>query len=213
MDGKFESSDKQLEDIYKQLESIHRKLSQDNCCIKSYPNKNSLWEQFLPAVLIMKNIELLNKQANDLLKQTSSESQKETPNEVPKENSSKAGPEEIVPNSKFKESEDGSPGELAVDIIKLRDQILLAKLSCNDGKKSILNSLYEELGRILKTNGIEELDSQKVFNSEWNTVVDVKSTNIKEMDNTIADICRPGYKMGGKIIRAQEVVVYRYEHR
>lgn len=207
MEDKFETSNKQLEDIYKQMKNIYEKLSHDNKDIKSYANKNSLWEQFLPAVLMMKNIELLNKEMEGLLKLL-----KETEIEAPKETvSHKEDHGKAILESKYKNIETENPGELAADIIKLRDQILIAKLSCNEMQKNMLNNLNEELGRILKSNGIDELPFEKAFNKELQAIVDVKITDIKELDNTVAEICRPGYRRNGKIIRAQEVVIYKCE--
>lgn len=218
MKGGFDSINKQFEAIDEQLRDIYGKLSQEKEPIKEYIKGNSLWEKVLTGVLLIKNIELVNNQMKELLDLTHSLGAIE---EDKTEGTTNPMPDKIYNPSQEKlqtleveENKDISKyetSELALDIIKLRDQIFIANDSCTDKQQKMLTSLYEELGRILKINGIESLEESGVFNSQYHTVIDTKATNQIQLNNTIAETYRPGYKIKNKIIRAQEVVIYKFK--
>lgn len=112
-----------------------------------------------------------------------------------------------------KNNENMSPEPLALDIIKLRDQLLVAKYSSDEKTLKFINSLYKETGRILNTYGIESLEEVGAFNSQYHTIVDTKETDNLELKDKIAESYRPGYRMNGKVIRSQEVVLYAYAEK
>jgi molecular chaperone GrpE (heat shock protein) len=207
MNSNFEATNKHFAGIYEQLKDIYEKLSREKGDIKEYLKGNSLWEQIFPGVLLMKNIELINSQMQDLLNLTHSLGRMED-DKVKLIDSTE---DEMQGSQEEYDNLQNTENELALDIIKLRDQIFIAKYSCSEKQQKILLSLYEELGRILKINGIEPLEEEKIFNSQYHIVIDTKVTDKIQLNNTIAETYRPGYKINGKILRAQEVVLYRYE--
>lgn len=209
MNYNLETTNRQFEDIYEQLKAVYEKLSKERGEIKEYVNGNSMWGQILPAVLLMKNIELINSQMQDLLNLTHSLGKVEENNDTAA-NSYEDNTIPSVEENGDSNSED-KLSALALDIIKLRDQIFIAKYNCSDKQKKVLLSIYEELGRILKINGIEPLEEGNIFNSQYHTVIETKTTDKIQLNNTIAAIYRPGYRIKSKVLRTQEVVLYKYE--
>lgn len=206
----FEPANKQYEVIYDQLREVYSKLSQEKGQVKEYFKSNIIWEQVFPGVLLMKNIELINKHMKELLDMSFSLGKIE---ENHMEEISNSMENEIQQPSLEGEKKitNEEVSELALDIIKLRDQILIARYGYDDKRQRILASVYEELGRILKVNGIEPLEEKELFNSEYHIIIGTKVTNNIKLDNTIAEIYRPGYRTKNKILRAQEVVIYKYD--
>ncbi|MDP4089729.1 MAG: nucleotide exchange factor GrpE [Bacillota bacterium] len=216
MDDYLQDINSQLEDIDSKLLGVYTTLSHQKSSLKNSIKGKSLWEEIFPGVLIMKNIELLNQRLDEILKLTSSLSSFDRPEAESltaapsvSEPKTAAEPEAGQETSPAKLKAEGLD-PLILDIIRLRDQLLIARYNCDENQQRILTSLYEELGRILRVNGVESLESEKIFNKQYHAVVEVKKTDRPELNNTIADTCRPGYRYKGEVIRAQEVILYRY---
>ncbi|QZY56859.1 nucleotide exchange factor GrpE [Crassaminicella profunda] len=110
-----------------------------------------------------------------------------------------------------KENNQENVTKLASDIIGLRDQILIFLSEADEREKRIVSSFYKELGRILERNGIKSLENTGEFNEAYQTIVGIRSTKVKALDNTVAEIFRPGYKLKDGYIRSQEIILYQYK--
>lgn len=113
--------------------------------------------------------------------------------------------------SKFRERPQNldSMYPLGLDVIKLRDQLLIAKFGAEDDTAKMITDIYNELGRLLYLNGIEPIEDAGAFNKNRHMVIDICYTENLSLNNTIAETFRPGYCTKHKVIRPQEVILYK----
>lgn len=100
---------------------------------------------------------------------------------------------------------------LAQAIIQLRDQMLYFKSGAAGDAIKVLDSLYQQTGRLLSKNGIVPIEDSGVINPERHKVLSVKITRDVLLKNTIAETIQPGYIIGGELFRPQEVIIYKPE--
>lgn len=100
-------------------------------------------------------------------------------------------------------------------LITFRDGILMKEgLAESQGEQklqSMLASLMIETANILEKNQVIILDQKGVFDSSKQIVVDIVETTEEALQNTIAQVFRPGYSFEDEMIRPQEVVLYKYK--
>jgi molecular chaperone GrpE (heat shock protein) len=182
-----------------------------------------LWDKVFPSIILKKNIEEINSQLNELLRittklQDDSLSDKRVINEVNSNDDFmdlNITDQEILQEKVDTEEKQiiRGPDELALDIIKLRDQLIIAKEYADENTKKNLNNIYKEIGRILDNHGIESIDEVGDFNCQYQTIVETRDTDNIDLKDRIAESYKPGYRMNGKIIRAQEIIIYSYSSK
>lgn len=94
------------------------------------------------------------------------------------------------------------------ETIELVDWLLLARSEANEAVKPILDRILSRLRTILESSDITVLEEKGLFDASLHKVVHVLPTNDPEIENTIAEVVRPGYAMNERIIRSQEVIIY-----
>lgn len=99
-------------------------------------------------------------------------------------------------------------------LIAFRDSIVLRDGLASNGEQvdgnKLLTSLLKETARILEKNGVKPLEEKGDFDSSIQIVTDVVDTDKKELHDTVSHVFRAGYVFGNKMIRPQEVILYRY---
>ncbi|WP_050766038.1 nucleotide exchange factor GrpE [Synechococcus sp. PCC 7335] len=103
---------------------------------------------------------------------------------------------------------ESKPSSTAMELIKLRDWVLLAQSSSTSLTTEALSEIYKRLGHTLELEDITPLEMTGKFNYDQQQVVDTKVTHDPELEETICSTVRPGYLFDGKLIRPQEVTVY-----
>lgn len=102
------------------------------------------------------------------------------------------------------------PTGAALELIKLRDYVLMANPEDLAVAHKILESLYRKLGQLLEKEGLTPLEATGAFNYERQQVVETEETDDPNLDEMVADTVRPGYSFNERLIRPQEVIVYTY---
>lgn len=100
--------------------------------------------------------------------------------------------------------------EALVDsLMTFRDQMMFFMDNTqNEDIIKLLQNLYKESGRIATGNGVELLNSNGPFSTDSQIVKSTVSTEDKALIETVCVTLRDGYKINGKIIRPQEIVLY-----
>jgi molecular chaperone GrpE (heat shock protein) len=99
--------------------------------------------------------------------------------------------------------------ELVASIMTFRDQMMYFKdNSQNEDMKTLLQNLYKESGRIVAKSGVELLNGDGAFSTDTQIVKGTVTTEVKELAETIQSTVRDGYRMNGKLMRPQEVILY-----
>jgi hypothetical protein len=101
-----------------------------------------------------------------------------------------------------------APSKTALELIKLRDWVLMAKTSGNPVNSEGLENFYKQLGRILGMEGITPIEDQGVFDYNRQQIMDSRTTDDPALQDHICETVRPGYQFHEKLIRPQEVIVY-----
>ena len=105
---------------------------------------------------------------------------------------------------------DPEPSRSALDLIKLRDYVLMASPGDLEVAHKVLESLYRKLGQMLEKEGLTPLEMAGAFNYEQQQVVETQGTDDPNLDEMVSSTVRPGYLFNQKLIRPQEVIVYTY---
>ena len=116
-------------------------------------------------------------------------------------------PEPLAQDIVIKASE---PSQTALELIKLRDYVLMANPDELAVAHRILESLYRKLGQMLEKEGLTPLEMTGAFNYEQQQVVETQGTNDPSLDEIVSSTVRPGYLFNQKLVRPQEVIVYTY---
>ena len=107
--------------------------------------------------------------------------------------------------------------ELILEIISFYDMFLNFKEKFNFIENSELQSeidfLEMELNNIIFNNGIDEIEeiTDVEIDRSNHRIKKVEPTNVLSQNNKIKSILKKGYLWNKKIIRKQEVVVYKYK--
>ena len=109
-------------------------------------------------------------------------------------------------------SSDDDASALAKEVIRIRDLVLQAKLSGRGVGPDWLDGLYAKLGKVLTDNGIVEIDDYGRFDHDRQRVLEVRTTRDPEQDEVVHSTVRPGYLMGGTVLRPQEVIIYVHDY-
>jgi molecular chaperone GrpE len=101
------------------------------------------------------------------------------------------------------------------DIIVELDALLInEKCTDNEDERERLSNIIKSFYKMLKKWDVERLYSTdariKTFNSETDNAVMAIPTNDKTLDNTICNIVKHGYRFRNKILRYEEVIVYKF---
>ena len=97
------------------------------------------------------------------------------------------------------------------DIIRFRDQLLIFRDGATGDILKFIEMQYKELGKILKKNGMEPLETAAgPFDESCQTVFQTVDTTDKELHMTVSETFRPGYRTADGLLRRQEVIVYKY---
>lgn len=100
------------------------------------------------------------------------------------------------------------------DLISLRDKLLLRKSWLEDqapdeaNAQKLVISQLRETARFLTQQGVEILEEEGIFDSQYQTVVETRPAENSEQVGLIAETFRPGYRFRGDILRPQEVVLF-----
>ncbi len=109
---------------------------------------------------------------------------------------------------------------LFMDIINVIDDTKKLMRSLKEKKEEtnteklwkILNGLPEDLEEVLYRNGVDtEKSSETHFNSNNQKILKAIPTDQKELDKSIKDRLKNGYRWEGKLIRHELVTVFKYE--
>lgn len=101
------------------------------------------------------------------------------------------------------------PSELALEIIRLRDWVLVSKDSGTEETQKVLEAIYVMLGQALTMEEITEYGtSEGVFDSTRQQAVMSTPAPEPAKKNFIHTSIRPGYLFMGKILRQQQVSIF-----
>jgi molecular chaperone GrpE len=102
------------------------------------------------------------------------------------------------------------------DIIVELDTLLInEKCTDNENERERLSNIIKSFYKMLKKWDVERLYSTenriKTFNPETDNAVMAIPTTDKTLDNTICNIVKHGYRFRNKILRYEEVIIYKFE--
>lgn len=109
--------------------------------------------------------------------------------------------------------------EIVADILPVLDSFDMAfsdKEAWNkveDGWRSGVENIYNQLKSILKIHGVEEILPKQGddFDPQLHTSVDTEPAPDEEMVDTVSICEKVGYRLGERVIRSANVVVYKQE--
>lgn len=96
-------------------------------------------------------------------------------------------------------------------LMKLRDKVLLSISGDTPPSADLLDAVYRELGRALECESVTPVEDDGTFDYNRHSVVETRPTGDPEQNNRICGTVRPGYLFNGRLVRAQEVVVYSFD--
>ena len=98
--------------------------------------------------------------------------------------------------------------DLISEIIPVLDSLNQALLH---GQKDV-EPIYNQLIKILKQNGLEELNpTGETFDPAYCEAISMKTSSEKNDDHKVLEIFQKGYKLGERVIRPAKVVVGEYK--
>ncbi len=111
--------------------------------------------------------------------------------------------------------------ETTTKLIDLRDMIQLAledqaedqAAGQQPGTAKSLTTVARRLGEILALDQVESFEDSGVFDADRQHVVDTMSTDDMAKDYRVAASVRPGYSRSGKLLRRQDVILFRINGR
>lgn len=181
----------QVKQAAKKSEDMHMELFSDRICSDEYERKIEQLNQSI----IKKDIKIKEVQAENtkILQDLYSKS---------------------IEFNEIIKKKDKTQMDIIESLIAFRDSIVLRDGLASDGEKvdgnKLLTSLVKETARVFEKNGVKVLEEKGTFNSSIQKVTDVKDTNEKELQDIVADVFRAGYIFENKMIRPEEVILYRY---
>ncbi len=118
--------------------------------------------------------------------------------------------------SLFKQAKESSAIDMVESLLPVLDSFDMALAGTfDDSFKRWLTGfeyVHAQLKRILEDNGIEEMNPVgEAFSPELHEAIEEVPTSDESQDHTIAQVILKGYRTGGRIIRAAQVKVYKFE--
>jgi hypothetical protein len=101
------------------------------------------------------------------------------------------------------------PPQAVTELIALRDMVTAASES--DGAAKALAAVGRKLGHVLEREGVRALEDEGEFDYRFQEIVDVRRTADPGQDERVCETIRPGYALGERVLRPQQVVVYRLD--
>ena len=107
--------------------------------------------------------------------------------------------------------------DIFLDIITEIDALILNEQNTdNEDERTRLNKIITSFYTMLKKHGVEPmydlLESRDIyFNPRTDNAVTSIHTNDKMLDNSIADVIKKGYMYKDKVLRYEEVLIYKFE--
>lgn len=95
-------------------------------------------------------------------------------------------------------------------ILRCLDAVIAFRRESSLEAQATFEVLEYELDSILESLNIERF-SLDTFDNLKHRIVGVCPTNIEELDGTIAQCVSDGYALGPRVIRAQQVLLYKYQ--
>lgn len=99
--------------------------------------------------------------------------------------------------------------DMVNEIISLRDKLVIIKRTSEASNHEIFDGLYKELGDILTKSGVEILEDKSIRDDSYQRIISVVDTPDENLNEKIFDNFRCGYKYRGRLIRPQEVILYK----
>lgn len=104
--------------------------------------------------------------------------------------------------------------EIFLDIITQLDNLLLnEKHTDNDDERNRMRTIINGFYTMLKKYNVEPLYSlnkrDMYFNPDTDNAVTFLPTDDTVLDNSIADVMKKGYKYKDKILRYEDVIIYK----
>jgi len=122
--------------------------------------------------------------------------------------------EPVVMQRPVEKTQKQEPSPIAKKIVALRDTMLLAKPK--EGalliSAEVLDVFYQELGEILAQENVislEEVGGR--FNQERQRIIATKVTRDPAQHNIVTKSESPGYLFHERLLRPQEVVIYKFQ--
>lgn len=104
------------------------------------------------------------------------------------------------------------------EIILMRDNLCMKEemLKMDDNYQEstswkLIQNSYRETENILNRMEITVINQTGMFDNNIQMVTDTVSTDCEELDNTVAQTFREGYRTEDKLIRPQEVILYSFK--
>ena len=107
--------------------------------------------------------------------------------------------------------------DIFLDIINEIDTLLLnERHTDNEVERTLLNKIITSFYTMLKKYGVEPmydlLEHRDIyFNPRTDNAVTSIPTNDKMLDNSIADVIKRGYMYKDKVLRYEDVIIYKFE--
>ena len=101
-----------------------------------------------------------------------------------------------------------------IDLILLFDRFDNTKKSLQENAsiEKTLNSFEDELLEILYRRDVEIIKlSGEIFNKKYQLALETEETSDKSKNNQIARVVRRGFKSGERVIRPEEVIIYKFK--
>jgi GrpE len=121
-----------------------------------------------------------------------------------------ARPDPAEPPPERVAGDDWQPSATAEELIAVRDMILIALAAAEGRTRATFELLYAKTGEILQLEGLDLLDGDAAFDPAIHEAVDVHPTDRHASAGRIAETIRPGYRLGGRLVRPQQVAVYQF---
>lgn len=103
------------------------------------------------------------------------------------------------------------PSTTAIELIRLRDWVLLAKVGGTVVDPAVLGEINKQLGRVLAKEGITPIEESGAYDYNRQSVIGVQPTDDPAQNDLVCSTVRPGYLFHEQLVRPQEVIIYTYE--
>ena len=104
------------------------------------------------------------------------------------------------------------PSPAVMDLIGVRDMLLMAADSDGAHGRGTFELLHRRLGAALEKEGLRLIETEGArFDPAAQEILDVRPTADPGRDGIVCATVRPGYAIGDRILRVQQVVVYRHK--
>jgi molecular chaperone GrpE (heat shock protein) len=104
-----------------------------------------------------------------------------------------------------------APSKTVAELIRARDIAQMASASGEPVPAATLAVLDRALVRIIEREGVRVLDGRGRFDPSVHEALEVRPTSDPAQHETVCAVIRPGYAFGGRVLRPQQVAVYRSE--